>query len=99
MVSRLRSRYWVFSWTGFRAGRLFLAGRFDEVEALAREQLGDHDAPRFAYAERARALVALLEPRADHCVVAANGFYCHGPVPLYLARLDCTLRDVRALGA
>ena len=44
-------------------------------------------------AEGARTLTEILEPRARHCVVAANGFYCHGPVSLYLGLLACTMRD------
>jgi DNA-binding winged helix-turn-helix (wHTH) protein/tetratricopeptide (TPR) repeat protein len=43
--------------------------------------------------ERAATLAEILAPRARHCVVAANGFYCHGPVALYLGQLACTMRD------
>ncbi len=48
---------------------------------------------RLEDAASARTLSALLEPRAKHCVSAANGYYCHGPVALYLGLLACTMRD------
>ncbi|MCC6642709.1 MAG: AAA family ATPase [Deltaproteobacteria bacterium] len=43
-------------------------------------------------AESARTLAALLEPGARHYAVLA-GYYCHGPVALYLGQLACAARD------
>ncbi|MCC6747987.1 MAG: AAA family ATPase [Deltaproteobacteria bacterium] len=47
---------------------------------------------------RARTLFALLEPRAEQCVIVANGHYCHGPVALYLGMLACTFGEYEHAG-
>ncbi len=38
-------------------------------------------------------LLAILEPRADQCIIIANGHYSHGPVSLQLGKLATTLAE------